>query len=244
MLDESDSVDMQSVAGNEFKQRLQAIDRSITGRHIHGKFQGRVVLHGQEVLPEGYNSAKAEDYTLVPAVPYSQLDPTSQFQALNEFVRKAVHNSGGSSDLQRQLAVSHTLSYYPDPVSSAISYLQLIYPYEFTDRAGRPGLTVQVFFDLPTSQIEQLVSLARSNPDTVESFYQIATNGLDKAIQRRGSNQLAIVDLNTFMPLDKFRSPNPTSPTPLHQIVDAYPNRLNPQGLTLLHYSQPFGSRT
>lgn len=79
--------------------------------------------------------------------------------------------------------------------------------------------------------------MVKTNPDTLEQFYQTATGGLDQSLKRYRSPQLAVVDLDTFIPSGTFQD----SRTPIHQTVYAFPDRLNPKGLNLLQYSSAKG---
>lgn len=135
------------------------------------------------------------------------------------------------------MANSHTLSYLIDQNNPDQATLSLIFPYEFYDSAGRPALTTEIILRLPTSSLQQVLEMIRANPDTLEQFYQTTTAGLDPSINRYKSSQVAIIDLETFMPAERFQG-NVSLP----QMVFAYPNRLNPEGMSILKYKTSHGS--
>lgn len=237
--------------------RLNEIDSQITARFVYGKFQGPLVLHGQQLLPAGFNSRKSLDYFSVSPerkvegnneMDYIDAsfeinrgcDPTGQFTALCQLVLRGIHpfHAHSATELERNLGASHTIGFLIDRDHPESATLMLIYPYEFFDNHFRPGVLMWVHLKLPTNQLFRLLKMVGANPDVAEQFYQVTTAGLDQSVQRYKSSQVILVDLQRFMPIENFQHDH----VQLHQMVTTHPQRLNPDGMITLQYTTPHGS--
>lgn len=219
---------------DELTARLRKIDASITDRHVHSKFSGNVILHGRTLKK---NSQPTFDEILPSDVAYRDIDPTGQFDALHGLVRKGVFYPRGATELERQLGSSHIFAVLDDKNNPELGTLQFIYPVEGVDTANRPFLTLEVFLKMPSEKLQELVRTLVRNPDTVEQFYQMATNGLDNSVQRRQASQAVGIDLERFMPEERFQSPNVS----LGQLVETRQEKLDMNRLKVLQYTKPQG---
>lgn len=229
----------ESPVNEELTTCLREIDASITARHIQSKFSGDVVLHG-ELL------AKASHPTLIQILPGDvndrDLDPTGQFGGLTEIVRKGVFDPKGATELEKLFGDSHVFAVLDDRDNPEFGTLQYIYPVGGVDNAHRRFLTLEVFLKMPEEKLGELVSILVKNPDAVEQFYQIATNGLDRSVQRRKSSQAVGINLEKFMPEERFQHPN----VGLSQLASDSEGqkRLDLSQFTILQYTKPQGQFT
>lgn len=226
----------ESGAREELTARLKEIDGSIFERHIYGKFDGQVTLHGQPVR----EASKATFFELLPNdTTMDRLDPTGRFTALDQIVRNGLTDPRFATELQRRFAESHVFGILTDlehdPASGTMG---LIYPVEGEDNAGRPHGTLQVFLKMPKERIKELVHIFVTTPDVIEEFYQLATNGLDNSVQRRKLSQAIGVDLRYFMPSENFQAP-----ATIPQIAGTATgeSRLDLKTYRVLPYSKPQG---
>lgn len=221
---------------DELIARLREIDASITDRHVYSKFSGNVILHGR-TLKE--NSQPARFEVLPDDMDLRHLDPTGHFGAIRDLVLNGISNPRGATELERLLGSSHALAVLTDKNNPELGTLQLIYPVEGVDTANRAFRILEVYLKMPRERLNELEDLLTQNPDAVEQFYQIATEGLDNSVQRRQASQAIGIELEEFMPAERFQSPN------VHwsQVAISQPGqrKLNLDSLVVLKYTKPQG---
>lgn len=222
---------------DELTNRLNEIDASIIERHVHSKFRGEVVLRGKSVRGPG---SPFLDEILPNDVNYTRdLDPTGQFAALHGLVRKGIFDPRFATKLERLLGNSHVFAVLDDKDNPSLGTLQFIYPVEGVDNANRRFLTLEVFLKMPEEKLGELVRILTRNPDAVEQFYQMSTDGLDNSVQRKKSSQVVGIDLKKFMPLERFQGSNVS----ISQLLDSPPGqeKLDLNRLKVLQYTRPQG---
>lgn len=180
---------------------LREIVSRIGRRAIYGKFPSQTTIEGIGLLPECHPSM---EHTLFKNFERSHSDKRGYDELLTPFhtdmsgLVARWRSSQPTRDRLTDESKIYTETMFcvvgPDPDSKGAALVSMIIPSPFKDAADRPVHYSALFFRLPIPQATRFSEMAQSNPDVVESFYEMATNGLDDTMKRFQTTGVVFVD--------------------------------------------------